>query len=178
MPEGDVVFRQCRVPAENLLVAPGEGFKRLMTAYNSQRVGAATVALGIAQGAFDLAVDYARRREQFGRKIGEFQGLQWMLADMHRQLEAARLLIYHAADNAGEGFPDALEAATAKVSAAEAAIAVTNAALQIHGAVGYSCELPLERMVRDARMFAIGGGTVEMQKNLIAGRILGGRGEG
>jgi len=178
MPEGDVVFRGCRVPVENLLVGPGDGFKRLMTAYNSQRVGAATVALGIAQGAFDLAVAYARRREQFGRKIGEFQGLSWMIADMHRQLEAARLLVYHAADNAGDGFPDALEAATAKVSAAEAAIAVTNAALQIHGAVGYSCELPIERMVRDARMFAIGGGTVEMQKNLIAGRILGLRGEG
>jgi alkylation response protein AidB-like acyl-CoA dehydrogenase len=178
MPEGDVLFEQCRVPADSLLVAPGDGFKRLMTAYNSQRVGAATVALGIAQGAFDLAVAYARRREQFGRKIGEFQGLQWMIADMHRQLAAARLLIYHAADNAGHLFPDALEAATAKVSAAEAAIAVTNAALQIHGAVGYSCELPLERMVRDARMFAIGGGTVEMQKNLIAGRILSGRGEG
>lgn len=173
MPEGDLVFERCRVPADNLLVGPGDGFKRLMTSYNSQRVGAATVALGIAAGAFDLAVAYAKRREQFGRKIAEFQGLQWMLADMHRQLESARLLIYHAADNAGDGFPDALEAATAKVAAAESAIAVTNAALQIHGAVGYSCELPLERMVRDARMFAIGGGTVEVQKNLIAGRILG-----
>ena len=178
MPEGDVMFRQCRVPVENLLVGPGDGFKRLMTAYNSQRVGAATVALGIAQGAFDLAVAYAKRREQFGRKIAEFQGLQWMLADMYLRLEAARLLIYHAAQNAGDGFPDALEAATAKVSAAEAAIVVTNAALQIHGAVGYSCELPLERMVRDARMFAIGGGTVEVQKNLIAARILGDRGAG
>jgi alkylation response protein AidB-like acyl-CoA dehydrogenase len=178
MPEGDVIFRGCRVSAENLLVPPGDGFKRLMTSYNSQRVGAATVALGIAQGAFDLAVAYAGRREQFGRKIAEFQGLQWMIADMHRQLESARLLIYHAADNAGHGFPDALQAATAKVAAAEAAVAVTNTALQIHGAVGYSCELPIERMVRDARMFTIGGGTVEMQKNLIAGRILGGRGEG
>ncbi len=176
MPEGDLVFRQCRIPAENLLAAPGDGFKRLMTAYNSQRVGAATVALGIAQGAFDLAVAYATRREQFGRKIGEFQGLQWMLANMHIQLEGARLLIYHAAQNAGDGFPDALQAATAKVSAAEAAIAVTNGALQIHGAAGYSCELPLERMVRDARMFAIGGGTVEVQRNLIAARILGQRG--
>jgi hypothetical protein len=173
MPEGDLVFQGCRVPVENLLVPPGDGFKRLMTAYNAQRVGAATVALGIAQGAFDLAVAYAGRREQFGRKIAEFQGLQWMIADMHLQLESARLLIYHAAANAADGFPDALEAATAKVSAAEAAIAVTNAALQIHGAVGYSCELPLERMVRDARMFAIGGGTVEVQRNLIASRILG-----
>jgi hypothetical protein len=178
MPEGDVVFRDCRISGDALMVAPGNGFKRLMTSYNSQRVGAATVALGIAQGAFDLALDYAKKREQFGRKIAEFQGLQWMLADMHRQLESARLLIYHAAQNAGDGFPDALEAATAKVSAAEAAIAVTNAALQIHGAVGYSCELPLERMVRDARMFAIGGGTVEVQKNLIASRLLGSRGDG
>jgi hypothetical protein len=176
MPEGDLVLRQCRVPTESLLVAPGDGFKRLMTAYNSQRVGAATVALGIAQGAFELALAYARRREQFGRKLAEFQGLQWMLADMHIRLESARLLIYHAAQNAGDGFPAALEAATAKVSAAEAAVAVTNAALQIHGAVGYSCELPLERMVRDARMFTIGGGTVEVQRNLIAGRLLGQQG--
>jgi alkylation response protein AidB-like acyl-CoA dehydrogenase len=176
MPEGDVVFRDCRVPAENVLVPPGDGFKRLMTSYNAQRVGAATVALGIAQGAFDLAVAYANRRQQFGRTIGEFQGLQWKLADMHIQLQSARLLIYHAAANAGDGFPDALEAATAKVAAAEAAVAVTNAALQVHGAVGYSCELPLERMVRDARMFTIGGGTVEMQRNLIAARIRGDHG--
>lgn len=173
MPEGDVVFRDCRVPADNLLVPPGDGFRRLMTAYNAQRVGAATVALGIAQGALDLAVAYAGRRRQFGRPIGDFQGIQWMLANMHIQLQSARLLIYHAAQNAGDGFPDAVEAATAKVSAAEAAIAVTNAALQIHGAAGYSCELPLERMVRDARMFAIGGGTVEMQRNLIGARLLG-----
>ena len=173
MPEGDVIFTDCRVPADSVLCQPGDGFKRLMTSYNAQRVGAATVALGIAAGAYELAVRYAGTREQFGKKIGEFQGLQWMIADMHRQLEAARLLIYHAADNAGDGFPSALEAATAKVAAAETAIAVTNAALQIHGAAGYSCELPLERMVRDARMFAIGGGTVEMQKNLIAARVLG-----
>jgi alkylation response protein AidB-like acyl-CoA dehydrogenase len=173
MPEGDLVLRNCRVPADNLLVPPGDGFRRLMTAYNAQRVGAAAVALGIAQGAFELAVTYARQRHQFGRPIGEFQGLQWMLANMHIQLESARLLVYQATQNAGEGFPDALEAATAKVSAAEAAIAVTNAALQIHGAVGYSCELPLERMLRDARMFAIGGGTVEMLRNLIGGRLVG-----
>lgn len=178
MPEGDVQFRRCRVPVENLLVPPGDGFKRLMTAYNSQRVGAATVALGIAQGAFDLAVAHAKARRQFGRPIAEFQGLQWMLADMHTQLECARLLIYHATENAGDGFPDALEAATAKVYAAETAIAVTNAALQIHGAAGYSCELPLERMVRDARMFTIGGGTVQVQRNLIAARVLGRAGTG
>lgn len=172
MPEGDVVLDGCRVPAADLLVPAGKGFKRLMAAYNLQRLGASAVALGIAQGAFDLATAYAARREQFGKPIGEFQGLQWMLADMHVQLECARLLIYRAAANAGSGFPDKIEAATAKVHASEAAIAVTNAALQIHGAAGYSCDLPLERMVRDARMFTIGGGTTQVQRNMIARELL------
>jgi hypothetical protein len=172
MPEGDVVFRDCRVPAANVLAPPGQGFKRLMTAYNVQRLGAATVALGIAQGAFDLAAGYAVRREQFGQPIGEFQGIQWMLADMMIQLEASRMLIYRAAANAGHGFPDKVESAAAKVHSADTAIAVTNMALQIHGAAGYSCDLPLERMVRDARMFAIGGGTAQMQRNLIGRDVL------
>jgi alkylation response protein AidB-like acyl-CoA dehydrogenase len=172
MPEGDVVFRDCRVPAANLVAPPGEGFKRLMTAYNVQRLGAATVALGIAQGAFELAAGYAVRREQFGQPIGEFQGIQWMLADMMIQLEASRMLIYRAAVNAGHGFPDKVESAAAKVHSADTAIAVTNMALQIHGAAGYSCDLPLERMVRDARMFSIGGGTAQMQRNLIGRDVL------
>lgn len=172
MPEGDVVLADCRVPAANLLAAPGPGFKRLMTAYNVQRLGAAAVALGIAQGAYELAAGYAVRREQFGQPIGEFQGIQWMLADMHIQLECSRLLIYRAAANAGHGFPDKVEAAAAKVHSADMAIAVTNAALQIHGASGYSCDLPLERMVRDARMFTIGGGTAQMQRNLIGRDVL------
>jgi 3-sulfinopropanoyl-CoA desulfinase len=177
LPEGDVRLERCRVPADHLLVGPGDGFKRLMRAYNLQRIGAATVALGIAQGAHEAAVAYATTRRQFGRVIGDFQGLQWMLADMHIQLEAARLLVYRAAANAGHGFPDPVEAATAKVHASETAIAVTNAALQVHGAVGYSCDLPIERMVRDARMFTIGGGTVQMQRNLIGRHLLhaGGR---
>ena len=172
MPEGDLVFDRCRVPGDHLLVAPGDGFKRLMRAYNLQRVGAAAVALGIAQGACEAAAEYATRRRQFGQAIGNFQGIQWMLADMHMQLESARLLVYRAAANAGDGFPDPVEAAIAKVQAGEMAIAVTNAALQIHGAVGYSCDLPIERMVRDARMFTIGGGTAQMQRNLIARHVL------
>jgi hypothetical protein len=176
MPEGEVLFQDCPVPADNLLVGPGDGFKRLMRAYNLQRIGAATAALGIAQGAYEAAVDYARRRQQFGQPIASFQGIQWMLADMYIQLDSARLLVHRAAANAGHGFPDPLEAATAKVRAAEMAIAVTNAALQIHGAVGYSCDLPIERMVRDARMFTIGGGTAEVQRNLIARHILRGGG--
>jgi alkylation response protein AidB-like acyl-CoA dehydrogenase len=172
MPEADVVLTGCRVPVENLLVSAGGGFQRLMQAYNMQRIGAAAIALGVAQGAFDLALGFAGERRQFGRPIGEFQGLRWMLADMHVQLEAARLLVHRAAANAGRGFPDTREVAVAKLWAAEAAIVVTNAAMQIHGALGYSCDLPVERMVRDARMYAIGGGTTQILRNVIAARLL------
>ncbi|HEV8437323.1 MAG TPA: acyl-CoA dehydrogenase family protein [Methylomirabilota bacterium] len=172
IPEGRLHFEGCRVPKENLLVGPPEGFKKLMQAYNGQRLGAATVALGLAQGAYELALRYATERRQFGRPIADFQGIRWKLADMAIQLDAARLLIHRAAANAGSGFPDALESAKAKTFAAEMAQEVTSQALQIHGAAGYGRALPLERMTRDARMFAIGGGTVEMMRNLIADRIL------
>jgi alkylation response protein AidB-like acyl-CoA dehydrogenase len=172
IPEGRLHFEGCDVPRENLLVAPPDGFKKLMQAYNGQRIGAATVALGLAQGAYELAVAYAQERRQFGRPIADFQGIRWKLADMAIKLDAARLLIYRAAAQADTGFPDALEAAKAKTLAAEVAQEITNQALQIHGAAGYGRALPLERMVRDARMFAIGGGTVEMMRNLIADRIL------
>jgi alkylation response protein AidB-like acyl-CoA dehydrogenase len=160
------------VSSEQVLVAPPDGFKKLMSAYNSQRLGAATVALGLAQGAYELALAYAMERRQFGRAIGDFQGIRWKLADMAIKLDAARLLIHRAAVNAGSRFPDALEAAKAKTFAAEMAQEVTGQALQVHGAAGYGRALPIERMVRDARMFAIGGGTVEMMRNLIADRIL------
>jgi alkylation response protein AidB-like acyl-CoA dehydrogenase len=172
IPEGELHFSACFVPTENLLVAPGDGFKRLMRAYNGQRLGAATVALGLAQGAYERALRHAAERRQFDRPIAEFQGIRWKLADMAIALDAARLLIHRAAARAGRGFPDALEAAKAKTFAAEMAQEVTSQALQIHGAAGYGRSLPLERMARDARMFAIGGGTVEMMRNLIADHIL------
>jgi hypothetical protein len=179
IPETQMHFRDLKLGADRL-VAPPEGVKRgfasLMNAYNAQRVGAGTVALGVAAGAYETALDYARERHQFGRPIAEFQGLQWMLADMRIQLDAARMMIWRAAASAetsGTGFPDPLMAAEAKVIASETAIKVTNDALQIHGAMGYSRNLPLERMARDARMFTIGGGTAQMLRNLIAGRILG-----
>jgi alkylation response protein AidB-like acyl-CoA dehydrogenase len=175
LPEGELEFQDCRIPASNIVAEAGDGFRRLMQCYNLQRVGAATVALGIAQGAFDLALDYAGERVQFDRPIGEFQGIQWMLADMHIKLQAARALVHAAATSDERGFPDKLKTATAKVFASEAAIAVVNDALQIFGAAGYSCDLPVERMVRDARMFTIGGGTVQMQRNLIGGELLGSR---
>jgi alkylation response protein AidB-like acyl-CoA dehydrogenase len=172
IPEGEIVLDRCRVAGESLLVGPG-GFKQLMAAYNGQRVGAATVALGLAQGALEEAVRHAGTREQFGKPIGHFQGLRWMVADMAIQVEAARQLVYRVAANAGPGLPDMTEAAVCKTFASEMAVRVTSDALQVFGASGYSRDLPLERMARDARMFTIAGGTVQMLRNLVASTCLG-----
>jgi 3-sulfinopropanoyl-CoA desulfinase len=176
IPEAEIFFEDLEVP-ESMMIIPPEGLRRgfagLMNAYNSQRVGAAAVALGIAQGAYELALDYSHNREQFGRPIDEFQGLQWMLADMSVQLAAAEALCYKAAGKAGTGFPDANEAAQAKIFTSEMAIRVANDALQVFGATGYSRNNPLERMVRDARMFTIGGGTAQILRTVVASRILG-----
>ena len=176
IPEAEVMFEDMAVPHANLVIPPRglqKGFADLMNAYNSQRVGAATVALGVAQGAYEKALEYSKAREQFGRPIAEFQGLQWMLADMSIQLSASRALVHGAAENLAGGFPEPLAAAQAKVFTSEMAIKVTNDALQVFGAAGYSRDNPLERMVRDARMFTIGGGTAQVLRTLIAGRILG-----
>jgi len=179
MPEGELVFEDLVVPAEMALVPPSglrRGFADLMNAYNSQRVGAGTVAMGIAAGALELALEWAKRREQFGRPIGEFQGLQWMLADMQTQLTASRLMLYQAARSRGpkaSRFPDPMLAAQAKILASESAIRIVNDALQLFGARGYSRELPLERMARDVRMFTIGGGTAQVLRTLVAGGMLG-----
>ncbi len=179
MPEGELTFENLEVPADMLVVPPSgfrRGFADLMNAYNSQRVGAGTVAMGIAAGALDHALDWAKTRQQFGRKIGEFQGLQWMLADMQTQLTAARLMLYAAARSRGPGgsaFPDPMLAAQAKIFASESAIKIVNDALQFFGARGYSRELPLERMARDVRMFTIGGGTAQILRTLVASKMLG-----
>lgn len=170
IPEGEMVFEDCSVPEENRIHVTG--FKDLMYGYNAQRVGAAAVALGIAQGAYELALKYSKSRKQFGRYISEFQGIQWMLADMAVDIDAARWLVYKAALTEERGFPEPVSAAKAKIYAAQMAIRVTNQALQIFGANGYSRDFPLERYVRDARMFAIGGGTIEILKNLVSARIL------
>ncbi|MDP6390531.1 MAG: acyl-CoA dehydrogenase family protein [Alphaproteobacteria bacterium] len=175
IPEAEVVMQDMEVDASMMVQPPRglrKGFADLMDAYNSQRVGAGTMALGIAQGAFEHALAYSKQREQFGRPIYEFQGLQWMLADMSIQIDAAQLMLYRAAANAGDGFPDATEAAKAKIIASEMAIKVTNDALQMFGAAGYSRRNPLERMVRDGRMFTIGGGTAQILRTVVASRIL------
>lgn len=175
IPEAEVIMEDMEVGADALVMPPRglrKGFADLMDAYNSQRVGAGTMALGIAQGAYEHALAYVQSREQFGRPIYEFQGLQWMLADMAIQIDCAQLMLYRAAANAGAGFPDAMEAAKAKVVAADMALKVSNDALQLFGAAGYSRRLPLERMVRDARMFSIGGGTAQILRTVVASRIL------
>jgi alkylation response protein AidB-like acyl-CoA dehydrogenase len=176
IPETEIVLRDLEV-AEDMVVVPPQGIRKgfagLMDAYNGQRVGAATVSLGIAESAYELALDYARKRHQFGRPIAEFQGIQWMLADMSIQLAAAQALIYKAAAHAGNRFPNKHEAAAAKIFASETAVRVTNDALQIHGAMGYSRNLALERKVRDARMFPIAGGTAQILRTQVAGAILG-----
>src|SRR5262249_46716179 len=174
IPETQILFQDMEITPDRMVIPPRglkKGFADLMDAYNSQRVGAAAVALGLAQGAYDHALAYSQKREQFGRPIAEFQGLHWMLADMSIQLAAARLLVQRAAASAAHspsGFPDVAMAAQAKVFASEMAIRVTNDALQVWGAAGYSRNNPLERYVRDARMFAIAGGTVQILRTLVA----------
>ena len=143
-----------------------------MNSYNGQRVGASAVALGLAQGAHDLAVDYMKGRRAFGRTLSEFQGLQWMMADSEIKLNAARLFIYRAACNARElpcnvKLPHMSEAAMAKYYTGHAAFEVVSESLQMFGAAGYSQDLPLERMLRDVRMFQIGGGTSQAQLNMV-----------
>jgi len=174
----EVIFKDMEVAADMVLLPPSgfrRGFADLMNAYNSQRVGAGTVGLGIAAGAYQRALEFAKEREQFDRPIAEFQGLQWMLADMCTKLEAARSLLYRAAESRGSQdspFPDASLAAQAKIFAAETSIEVTNDALQVFGAAGYSRNNPLERMYRDVRMFTIGGGTAQILRTVVASRIL------
>jgi len=175
IPETHLEFHDLTIHKSMLVVPPSglkRGFAGLMNAYNAQRVGAGTVALGIAQGAFDEGVAYLKTREQFGRPIAEFQGLQWMVADMSVQLEAARLLLHHAAAS-GTDFPDMDKAARAKIFAAETANKVTNDALQFYGSSGYGRHNAMERHVRDARMFTIAGGTAQILRTQVAASVLG-----
>jgi butyryl-CoA dehydrogenase len=179
MPEAELFFEDVVIEEAMVLVPPSgfrRGFADLMNAYNSQRVGAGTIAMGVAAGALDHAKRYLKERHQFGRPLAEFQGLQWMLADMDAGVHASRLMLQEAAVSRGpngSSFPDILMAARAKAFASETAIKVVNDALQIFGARGYSDKEPLERMYRDVRMFTIGGGTAQILKTQVAGSLLG-----
>lgn len=179
MPEAELQFNDLFVEDAYALKPKSDyqrGFAELMTAYNSQRVGAGTIAMGVAAGALERAKSFIKEREQFGRPLAEFQGLQWMIADMDASVHASRLMLHEAAKTANtssSGFPDMMMAARAKLFASEAAIKVVNDALQMFGARGYGDQEPLERMYRDVRMFTIGGGTAQILRTQVAGKLLG-----
>jgi len=165
-------FENCRVPRENLLGKEGEGYKQFLITLDGGRIAMAAMALGLAQGAYETAVQYARVRVQFGQPIAEFQAIQFKLADMATQIEAARLLVYQAAYLKDQGVRFTKEAAMAKLFASEVAERVCYEAIQIHGGYGYVKEYDVERMYRDQRLCAIGEGTSEIQRLVIARQIL------
>jgi alkylation response protein AidB-like acyl-CoA dehydrogenase len=170
---GELVFEDCAVPASNLLGEEGDGFKIALATLDRTRPGIAAQAVGIAQGALDVAVQYAKQRVQFGKPIAENQGLQFMLADMEIQTEAARQLVYHVGDLIDQDAPDfGRYSAIAKTFASDAAIQVTNDAIQVLGGYGYMKEFPVERMMRDAKVTQIYEGTNQIQRMVIARALL------
>jgi alkylation response protein AidB-like acyl-CoA dehydrogenase len=163
-------FDNCRIPAENVLLGPG-GFKKQMAGFNVERIGNSARALALGRYAFDKARDYAATREQFGRPICEFQGLQWKFADMAIKLESAQLLLYRAAANADRGMPSAYETALAKAACNQAGFEAAHEAVQTMGALGYSRETLVEYCMRRCRGWMIAGGSLEILKNRIAEHI-------
>ena len=168
----ELIFTDCRIPKENLLGAIGKGFGVAMTTLDGGRIGIASQALGLAQGALDATIAYVKERKQFGRSISKFQNTQFEIADMATKVEAARLLVYKAAIAKDTQKKFSLEAAMAKLYAAEVAMEVTTKAVQLHGGYGYTREYDVERMMRDAKITEIYEGTSEVQKMVIAGSIL------
>ncbi|MDD5347872.1 MAG: acyl-CoA dehydrogenase family protein, partial [Candidatus Omnitrophica bacterium] len=164
----ELVFNDCKVPAENLLSKEGMGFIVTMKTFDMSRPGVAAQALGIAQGALELAVKYARQRRQFGKSISTFQGIQWMLADMATEVEAARSLVYACARAVDAGEKDiGAFSAMAKMFASDVAFKVCDNALQIHGGYGYMKDYPIEKYLRDAKITQIYEGTNQIQRNII-----------
>ena len=173
----ELIFENCRIPAENRLAGEGDGFKIAMTVLDAGRIGIATQALGIAEAAYEASRTYAGQREAFGKPIGTFQGTGFKIADMKTRIEASRLLIYNAAiakeKAKGSNRRYSLEASMAKLFASETAMFVTHQAVQIHGGIGYSKELPVERYFRDAKITEIYEGTSEIQRLVISRSELG-----
>jgi butyryl-CoA dehydrogenase len=170
----ELIMQDVEVPVENLLGEENKGFKVFLDTLDGGRIGIAGHAIGIAQGAFDLALAYTGERVQFGKAINRFQGVQFMLAEMATSIHAARLMTYHAARLRMAGKPHKTEASMAKLFSSEAAMDVTIKAVQLHGGYGYSREYAVERMMRDAKITEIGEGTSEIQKILIARQLLAG----
>jgi butyryl-CoA dehydrogenase len=168
----EIIMKGCEVPKENLLGNEGDGFKVAMATLDGGRIGIASQALGIAQGALDAAVEYAKTRVQFGKPISANQGIQWMLADMATRTEAARQVVRHAALMKDQGGRYSKESAMAKLFAAETAMWVTTKAVQVHGGLGYTKSFPVERYMRDAKITEIYEGTSEVQRMVVAANIL------
>lgn len=168
----ELIFTDCRIPKENLLGQTGKGFGIAMHTLDGGRIGIAAQALGIAEGALDATIAYVQERKQFGRAIGAFQNTQFQLADMATRVEAAKLLVYKAAMAKATQKNYSVEAATAKLFAAETAMEVTTKAVQLHGGYGYTREYDVERMMRDAKITEIYEGTSEVQRMVISGALL------
>ncbi|MBC2667928.1 acyl-CoA dehydrogenase family protein [Novosphingobium piscinae] len=174
VPSSDLNFDDCEIPASNIIV-PAGGFKQLMEAFDLERCGNATMALGQASGALEDVSAYVQERRQFGKPIVEFQAVQLKLAEMHMKVEAARLLIWRAAALAQDGLPSVLHSSTGKCFANTIAREVTGDAMQLMGAYGYSKDFPMERRLRDSWGWGIAGGAIDIQKTNIAGAMLGRR---
>jgi len=168
----ELVFEDVRIPKENLLGKEGNGFRIAMDTLDGGRIGIAAQALGIAQGALDVTVQYVKERKQFGRSLSQFQNTQFVLADLANLVEAARLLVYRAAWNKDQGLPYAVAAAHAKLFASETAMKVTTKCVQLYGGYGYTRDYPVERMMRDAKITEIYEGTSEVQRMVISAGLL------
>ncbi|MBV6478676.1 MAG: Acyl-CoA dehydrogenase [Ignavibacteria bacterium] len=168
----ELIFENVEVPAENLIGEEGQGFKQCMQILDGGRIAIAALSLGIAQGALDASLKYAKQRKQFGKALSEFQGIQFKLSDMATEIDAARLLVYKAAFYRDNGRDINLQAAMAKYYASEVATRATNEAIQIHGGYGFIKEFPVEKLYRDVKLMTIGEGTSEVQKMVIARNIL------
>lgn len=168
----ELSLEDVRIPKSSLLGEVDQGFKIFMDTLDGGRISIGAVAVGLAQGAYEYSVEYAKTRQQFGQPIGNFQGLSWILADMATQIEAARHLVYNAARLKDAGLPYKTEGAMAKLFASEVGMWVTTKAVQVHGGNGYSREYPVERYFRDAKLMEIGEGTSEIQRTVIAREIL------
>lgn len=169
----ELIFQNCQIPKDRLLGTVGAGFKVAMSTLDGGRIGIASQALGIAQGAFDVTVEYMKARKQFGKKLSQMQGLQFDMADMRTRIEASRLLIYQSADMKDKHMNYGPYSAMAKLFAAETAMYVTTKCVQLHGGYGYTKDYPVERMMRDAKITEIYEGTSEVQKIVIAADIFG-----
>ncbi|MDS1139896.1 acyl-CoA dehydrogenase family protein [Pusillimonas sp. SM2304] len=167
----ELFMSDCRIPRENVLI-DGDAFGKLISVYNSERLGSISRMLGSAQASFEYALQYIKERQQFGQALADFQGLQWMVADMKVKLEAAQLLTWRAAANTAAGLPSPLETSVAKVYVAQAAKEICDDAIQLLGGYGYMTEYPVEGRYREVRGGSIYGGTMQVHKNMIAGHVL------